>query len=134
MNRDAAAPRISIGIIDDDASVRVSLQRLCEVYDFKATGYASGLDFLASLDDTRPQHDCLLLDAHMPGMTGSELHRTLITLGVRIPTIVITADDAPDVSAHYGPAGIVAYLRKPLACEDLMPAIEQAVRGGRIGT
>lgn len=129
MSHDGDAPRrISIAIVDDDASVRVSLQRLCEVFDLHATAYASGHEYLASIDSDTPRADCLLLDAHMPGMTGSELHRILTARGVRIPTIVITADDAPELSAHYTMSGIVAYLRKPLACEDLLPAIEQAVR------
>ena len=134
MSTDSTAPqRISIVIVDDDASIRVSLQRLCDVYGLSATAFASGRDFLAALEHSAPRPDCLLLDAHMPGMTGSELHRALRARGVHIPTIVFTADDAPELSAHYAIAGIVACLRKPLGAEDLLAAIDQAV-GSRNST
>jgi FixJ family two-component response regulator len=121
--------KISVAIVDDDTSVRVSLRRLCEVYGLSASVYASGREFLIALDTGSPSADCLLLDAHMPEMTGLELQRRLVAQGVRIPTIVFTADDEADVPAHYIAAGIVGYLRKPLCGEDLLDAIQRAVRG-----
>jgi CheY-like chemotaxis protein len=125
----ASAPRrISIAVVDDDASVRVSLRRLCEVFGLSATAYASGREFLASLADGAPAVDCLLLDAHMPGMTGAELHHQLVAKGLRIPTIVFTGDDPPEALPEQAAARIVAYLRKPLASKELFAAIEQAVR------
>jgi FixJ family two-component response regulator len=120
--------RISVAIVDDDASVRVSLQRLCEVFGVSAAVYASGREFLSSLD-TGPRADCLLLDAQMPEMNGFELRRRLIARNVDIPTIVFTADDAPELAAHYSATGIVAYLRKPLSSDELFAAIERAVSG-----
>jgi FixJ family two-component response regulator len=120
-------PQASIAIIDDDASVRVGLKRLCTACGLSVTVYASGREFLSSIEAGAPRADCLLLDAHMPEMTGSELQRHLVTSGIRIPTIVFTADDAPEVSAHYTAAGVVACLRKPLSSEDLLAAIELAV-------
>lgn len=123
------ARRVSVAIVDDDSGVRVGLQRLCEVFNLRATAYASGHEFLASLDKGTVRADCLLLDAHMPLMTGAELQRDLIARGVQIPTIVFTGDDPSDVAAHYADANIVAYLRKPLDSDDLLAAIERAVRG-----
>ena len=127
--RSSAPAPISIAIIDDDASVRVSLKRLCTVFGLQATVYASGREFLSSIESGASRADCLLLDAHMPEMTGSELHRHLVAKGISIPTIIFTADDAPEVAAHYSAAGVVACLRKPLSSEDLLAAIERAVRG-----
>jgi FixJ family two-component response regulator len=121
--------RISVAIVDDDASVRVSLRRLCEVYGLTATSYASGREYLAALDEGASRADCLLLDAHMPEMTGLELQRRLVARGVRTPTLVFTADEETGVSPHYAAAGIVGYLRKPLSGDDLLDAIERAVRG-----
>jgi len=120
----------SIAIIDDDASVRVSLKRLCTVFGLQATTYASGREFLSSMEGGASRADCLLLDAHMPEMTGSELQRHLVAKGIYIPTIVFTADDAPELWAQYSAAGVVACLRKPLSCDDLLAAIERAVRPG----
>jgi FixJ family two-component response regulator len=120
--------RISVAIVDDDASVRVSLLRLCRVFDLDATAYASGREFLASLDEPASRADCLLLDAQMPEMTGSELQRHLVARGVRIPTIVFTADDAIDVPRDYAAGSVVACLRKPISSEDLLAAVARAVQ------
>ncbi|HEY1307332.1 MAG TPA: response regulator [Vicinamibacterales bacterium] len=124
----SAFDQTSIAIVDDDASVRVSLKRLCTVFGLHATTYGSGREFLSALEDGAPRADCLLLDAHMPEMTGSELQRHLVAKGIHIPTIVFTADDTPELLAHYTATGVVAFLRKPLSSEDLLAAIERAVR------
>ena len=123
--------RISVAIVDDDASVRAGLQRLCRAFDMSATTFASGQEFLASLEAGVPPVDCLLLDAHMPHMTGAELQGHLAARGVRIPTIVFTADDAPEMPVHYAAFDIVAFLRKPLSSEDLLSCLENAVRFGK---
>jgi FixJ family two-component response regulator len=122
--------QISVAIVDDDASVRVSLQRLCEAFGLQATAYASGREFLATIDSDAPRADCLLLDAHMPEMTGIELARHLDARGVHLPTIVFTGDDAPDISSPDLSAGITRYLRKPLSATILIAAIEQTVSAG----
>jgi FixJ family two-component response regulator len=121
---------ISVAIVDDDAPVRFSLQRLCDVYGLSATAYASAKDFLTSLESGAARADCLLLDAQMPEMTGSELQRRLLERGVQIPTIVITADDAPVDAAAHAESGPVAWLQKPVSGDVLLAAIQQAVRGG----
>lgn len=120
---------ISVAIVDDDTSVRFSLQRLCEVFGLRATAYASGREFLASLERGASGADCLLLDAHMPEMTGPELQRKLLERGVQIPTIVITADDVPVDTVAHASTGPVAWLQKPVSGDALMSAIQQAVRG-----
>ena len=53
---------ISVAIVDDDAPVRLSLRRLCEVFGLTATAYASAREFLASLERGSSRADCLLLD------------------------------------------------------------------------
>ena len=122
---------VSIAIVDDDASVRTGLERLCRAFGLSSTVYPSGPAFIDALLDHAPAFDCLLLDAHMPGMTGAELLRQLDAIDVRIPTIVFTADDAPNVSGQYAAAGIVAFLSKPISSDTLFAAIEEAVGQGR---
>jgi FixJ family two-component response regulator len=125
---DAAAPRrLSVAIVDDDASVRVSLRRLCEALELSATTYASGADFLAALARGGQAPDCVLLDAQMPGMTGLELQRHLVADRAGIPAVVFTADDTPDVLANYAAAGVAAFLRKPASGDELLAAVAQAV-------
>ena len=120
---------ISVAIVDDDAPVRFSLQRLCEVFGLSATAYASGREFLASLEGGASCADCLLLDANMPEMNGPELQRQLLARGLQIPTIVITADDAPIDTAAHAHTGPVVWLQKPVSGDVLLSAIQQAVRG-----
>ncbi len=116
-----------IVIVDDEESVRTGLRRLCMSLGLHASVYASGREFLDSLaaDTTRP--DCLLLDAHMPHMSGLEVQRHLVEAGLQFPTIVYTADDAPEAEARYIAAGVAAYLRKPIAGDELLAAIEQVL-------
>jgi FixJ family two-component response regulator len=123
----AAPPcRISIVIIDDEAAVRVGLRRLCQALGLAATVYASGREFLESIDAGLPLPDCLLLDAQMPEMTGLDLQRQLCRRAIRIPTIVFTADDAPETRSRYLAAGAFEYFRKPIAGDDLLAAVRRA--------
>jgi FixJ family two-component response regulator len=120
-------PRISVAIVDDEHTVRVSLRRLCEALGLDATVYASGRDFINALDSGITRADCLLLDAHMPQMTGLDLQRHLVDSGQRLPTVVYTADDAPEAQARYTAAGVEEYLRKPIGGEELLAAISRAM-------
>jgi FixJ family two-component response regulator len=114
-------------IVDDEESVRTGLRRLCMSLGLRASVYASGREFVDSLAAGATQPNCLLLDAHMPHMSGLEVQRHLVDAGFRFPTIVYTADDAPEAEARYVAAGVSAYLRKPIAGDELLAAIEQVM-------
>jgi FixJ family two-component response regulator len=122
---------IAVAIIDDEPSVRVSLLRLCRALGLNATAYASGQAFLESLGPDAPRPDCLLLDAMMPDMPGLEVQQHLVDRGVRIPTVVFTADDAPDPETRFLAAGAAGVLRKPVGADELLAAIQGAVRPQR---
>ena len=115
-----------IAIVDDDPAVLRGLSRLLRSRTFRVTTYGSGQEFLAALPDDLPE--CLIVDFQMPQMNGMELHRHLISNGVSIPTILITAH--ADAAIHSAPAGdaLVARLRKPLQDDTLFSAINRAVR------
>lgn len=119
------ARQLAIAIVDDDASVRAALRRLCSAFGYRPGVYASGREFLSALERDPACADCLILDTHMPEMSGIELQRHLLANGLRIPTIVVTADEELDAAAHYAAAGIVAYLIKPVSAEDLLAALAQ---------
>ena len=129
MNTGSPNRRTSVAIVDDDASVRAGLHRLCKVLGLDVTSYASGNDFLLSLLDGSSPSDCLLLDAHMPEMNGMELRQHLLAAGVDIPTILVSGDDGPWLAAQTFGSGVVAYLRKPLGGDELLETIERAVAG-----
>ena len=118
---------VSIVIVDDEESVRTGLRRLCVSLGMRTAVFASGREFVDALTDGSARPDCVLLDAHMPLMTGLDVQRHLVDSGLKIPTIVYTADDAPEAEARYVAAGVAAYLRKPIAGDDLLTAIEHVM-------
>jgi FixJ family two-component response regulator len=120
-----------IVIVDDEESVRTGLRRLCVSLGLRASVYASGREFLDSLAAGAPHPHCLLLDAHMPHMSGLEVQRYLIEAGFEFPTVVYTADDAPEAEARYMAAGVAAYLRKPIAGDELLESIERVMMRAR---
>jgi FixJ family two-component response regulator len=118
-------PRPLVAVVDDEESIRKSLRRLFMAADLDAVVYASGQEFLDSLRGRQP--DCLVLDLQMPGLTGLEVQRTLTGVGVRFPTIIITAHDEPETRARCLTAGVAAYLCKPLHDEMLLEAIARVI-------
>ena len=118
---------LHVAIVDDEEAVRVSLRRLCQSLDIHAVAYASGVEFLDDLNAHGADPDCLLLDAHMPQMTGLDVQQQLTARGVRFPTVVYSADDEPEALDRYVAAGAIAYLRKPLCGDQLIAAIKHAV-------
>jgi FixJ family two-component response regulator len=117
--------RIAVAIVEDDASFRVSLRRLCDSLGFKATAFASGRAFLDALDTNGYRPDCILVDLRMPEMTGLELHRILLARGVVVPTILITAEDSPEVLDRCAAGGLTVHLLKPIGADKLFATVEQ---------
>lgn len=117
--------RHRIAIIDDDCLVRKALCRLLRSVDQETDAYGSGEDFLRAVAAHRP--DCIVLDLRMPDMTGLELQRRLIGIGLNLPTIIFTGHDEQGMQAECLAAGASFYLRKPLDEVMLLDAIEQAI-------
>lgn len=120
------APSTRVAIVDDDASVRKALARLLSASSFETTTYGSAHDFLKSLDVSKP--DCLVVDLHMPELTGYELQRQLVQSGVHIPTVIITGQSEPGQRERCKSAGAAAFLLKPLDAAKLIGAISSATR------
>jgi FixJ family two-component response regulator len=115
-----------ISVVDDDDSVRESLQCLIRSFGFAVEAFASAEEFLKSdqLRDTR----CLILDVRMPGMNGIELQRRLVASHYVIPVIFITAHGDETARSHAMRDGAVAYLLKPFSEEALLNAIHTALK------
>jgi FixJ family two-component response regulator len=114
-----------VAIVDDEESVRKALRRLFRSVGMEVDTFSSGQEFLASLADRQP--DCLLLDYHMPGLTGIEVQQQLVDQGYDVPAIVLTAHDQPGLDAKLLDAGIAAYFTKPVDDRELLEAIAKAV-------
>ncbi|MXN64227.1 response regulator [Stappia sp. GBMRC 2046] len=115
---------IVVAIVDDDESVRRALQRMVLSLSFDPVGFQSGDDFVASLDRRMP--DCVLLDVHMPGLSGLGVLRKMTAGRRHVPAIAITGFDQPGLREKCLDAGAVAYLIKPLDSSEVANAIENA--------
>ena len=115
-----------ISIVDDDDSLRNSLDNLIRSVGFHAQGFSSAEAFLSS----NQAHDtaCLILDMRLPGMNGLELQRQLVAANWRIPIIFITSHADGDAQARALEAGAVDYLYKPFREEQLLNAIDAAMK------
>jgi FixJ family two-component response regulator len=116
---------VSIAIVDDDPSVLRGLARLLRTCFRDTRTYYSAQEFLDSLQHCVPT--CLIVDLQMPEMTGLDLQNHLKRNGVRIPTIIITAQDEFAARQLCAAAGAHAYLLKPLQGPTLIAAINAAM-------
>jgi two-component system response regulator FixJ len=106
-----------VGIVDDDPAVLDSLKFLLEVIGYRVATYASASAFLGD-GETEPA--CLIIDQHMPGMTGLELAQALRNDGSAIPILLITGSPSPAIVARAAQFGIVRVLEKPPEEADLL--------------
>jgi FixJ family two-component response regulator len=110
-----------VAIVDDEEPVRKALKRLLRASGLEADTYASGKEFLEASSTRMP--DCVVLDLHMPGMSGLQVLQELRQAKKSLPTVVITAYDEPASREQCLAAGAAAYLRKPLDERLLLNAI-----------
>ena len=120
----ASLPLISV--VDDDESVRDSLQSLIRSVGLSVEVFPSAEEFLNSNHLRRTR--CLILDVRMPGMNGFELHRQLRATLRDIPVIFITAHGNEASRLQALKEGAMDYLYKPFSDEDLLNAIDAALR------
>jgi FixJ family two-component response regulator len=116
---------LAIAVIDDDASVRRALQRLLQSAGFTVETFATASEFLDA--PYWAQTACLVLDIHLPGMSGFELAEYLAVSGVPIPIVFITALDDVSTRERVSRAGASGYLRKPFDQDTLIEAISGAI-------
>lgn len=116
-----------IYVIEDDESVRQATARLLRSAGLPVEPFASAEAFLRSVSPAA--HDCLLVDIHLPGVSGLELHRQLKQGGCRAPVIFITALDDDLKRSEASSAGAAGYFQKPFDDQALLDAIQFALSG-----
>jgi FixJ family two-component response regulator len=120
-------PRLPhISIIDDDDALRSSLENLIRSVGLRVQGFSSAESFLSS--NQAPDTHCLILDVRMPGMSGLELQRQMAVANSHIPIIFITAHEDDGQRSQALEAGAVAFLHKPFYEEELLNAIDAALK------
>jgi FixJ family two-component response regulator len=115
-----------VSVVEDDQFFRESMKRLMRSLGYAVEVFPSAADFLASprLVETA----CLIADVQMPGMTGAELHRHLVSSGFAIPTIFVTAYHDDDARARALNEGVLCYLQKPVDEKDLLRCLHAAIQ------
>jgi FixJ family two-component response regulator len=117
-------------VVDDDASLRASLQDLLESVGLRVAACASAQEFLRHPPPEGPS--CLVLDVRLPGLSGLELQQRLATGDLVLPIIFITGHGDIPMSVQAMKAGAVDFLSKPFRDQDLLDAVHQALARDRL--
>ena len=115
----------TVFVVDDDASVRASIEGLLRSAKLRCASFATAEEFLRNQPPDGPS--CLVLDVSLPGVNGLEFQRQLADAGVRIPIIFITGHGDIPMSVKAMKSGAVEFLTKPFRDQDLLDAIGQAL-------
>lgn len=111
-------------IVDDDDAVRDSLKVMLQAHGMQVRDFASASEFLK--DESALRCRCLILDLHMPVMSGMELLETLRANNVGVPTLMVTGRPDADIAERLRRSGSTALLAKPVTDSELLGCIEAA--------
>jgi FixJ family two-component response regulator len=116
-------------VVDDDASIRASLESLVRSVGHEVRSFASTSAFLAHERSDRPA--CLVLDVRLPGRSGLELQRDLAGSGAPLPIVFITGHGDIPMSVAAMKGGAIEFLTKPFRDQDLLDAIHRGLEVDR---
>jgi FixJ family two-component response regulator len=116
-------------VVDDDPSVRRSIERLIQSTGFKVETFQSAAEFLQRPRPESPA--CLVLDVRLPGLSGLDLQRELTNAGIQLPIIFITAHGDIPMTVRAMKGGAVEFLTKPFRTEHLLYAVRAAIERDR---
>jgi FixJ family two-component response regulator len=117
--------RQTVFLVDDDASVRKALCRLIRSTGLDVATFATAEEFLQAAPPPAP--DCLILDVHLPGLSGLDLQQRLTAEGRGLPVVFITAYGEGSAREQALRGGAVAFLQKPIEGQALLDAIGRAL-------
>ncbi|MFN0127242.1 MAG: response regulator transcription factor [Verrucomicrobiales bacterium] len=120
-------PKTIVAVLDDEPKMRVALKRLLGLHGFDVVVRATWDGFLSAAEDRHL--GCLVLDLHMPGLSGFEILDQMASMPRPVPTVVITGRNEPGNAARVRGLGAVNYLLKPLDETSLVQAIHDAIAG-----
>lgn len=112
-------------IVDDDVSVRESLEALIRQAGWRPQAFASAREFLGHPFDLAPS--CLVLDVSLPDLSGLELQRLIVDGRIDMPIIFITGHGDVPMTVRAMKAGAVDFLMKPFSDDVLLASIEAAI-------
>jgi FixJ family two-component response regulator len=117
-------------VVDDDISVRESLQLLIQCEGWHPETFASAQEFLNRPRSLVPS--CLVLDVSLPGLNGLDLQKRVAVERPDMPIIFITGYGDVPTTVRAMKAGAVEFLTKPFSDDALLNAIRQAIERSRV--
>ncbi len=114
-----------VHLIDDDEAVRHALAFLLVSSSFSVRAYKSASAFLGNLSSVQP--GCVITDVRMPGLSGLDLQRELVSRRICLPVIVMTGHGDVPLAVQAMKAGAVDFIEKPFSDETLLTAVREAL-------
>jgi FixJ family two-component response regulator len=124
-----AQERPTVFVVDDDISVRESVESLVQSAGWEPEVYASAQEFLSRPRALGPS--CLILDVNLPDLNGLELQTRVVADRTDLPIIFITGYGDVPMTVRAMKGGAVEFLTKPFEDSALLAAIEQAIERSR---
>ena len=118
-------PTAMVFVIDDDQSMRKSLERLLDAARHKVELFKSASEFLSR--SAHPGPSCVIVDVRMPGLNGIDFQKVLIEHGQQEQLIFITGHGNVPMCAEAMKAGAVDFLPKPFKHKELLESVERAL-------
>ena len=115
----------TVFVVDDDPSVRASIQGLLKSASLRSECFGTAEEFLRRKRPDGPS--CLVLDVSLPGVNGLDFQRQLGDAGIQIPIIFITGHGDIPMTVKAMKSGAVEFLTKPFRDQNLVDAIHQAL-------
>jgi FixJ family two-component response regulator len=116
-------------VVDDDRAVREATRSLLASIGLQVQTFGTAQEFLRAKRPDAPA--CLVLDVRLPGLSGLDLQRELVSAGSSIPIIFVTGHGDVPMSVQAMKAGAVEFLTKPFRDQQLLDAIQQAIERDR---
>ncbi len=115
----------TVFVIDDDASIRASIQGLLKSVGLRSECFETAEQFLQRKPSAGPS--CLILDVSLPGISGLDFQQRLRNTGLEIPIIFVTGHGDIPTTVRAMKSGAVEFLTKPLGDQDLLDAVQEAL-------
>lgn len=118
-------------VVDDDEAVRDSIKVLLEVHGIDVEDYESIEEFTRNY--RKPSRGCIILDQHLPVLTGVDFLNSPAGKQLGVPVILITGRGDPGLEKRARAAGVADYLQKPVSERLLIATVERVTAGQGCG-
>ena len=113
-------------VVDDDPQTCRAVAELVHTFGYQVRLFESPVDFLDSVDETRP--GCVVLDLRLPGLDGMEVHQRLLQRGLALPVVILTGYADTSTTVRSLRNGAVTVLDKPFRDDELWSNVQEALQ------